>query len=172
MRNLMIFAIECMDELDSIGIPYGKVLDFSVNTRAKKRWGQCKKVFGGFTININVLLLDEQNDVNGLKSTIIHELLHTCDGCFNHGEQWKRYAAKVYRELGYDIQRTNSAEEKGVITEPETERTPKYQIVCNSCGHIWERYKMCKAIKRIENFRCGYCNGRLSAFSDGFKIAG
>lgn len=45
MRNLMIFAIECMDELDSIGIPYGKVLDFSVNTRAKKRWGGNAKRF-------------------------------------------------------------------------------------------------------------------------------
>lgn len=172
MRNLMIFAIECMDELDSIGIPYGKVLDFSVNTRAKKRWGQCKKVFGGFTININVLLLDEQNDVNGLKSTIIHELLHTCNGCFNHGEQWKRYAAKVYRELGYDIQRTNSAEEKGVVNNSVIEREAKYQIVCNGCGHVWQRYKMSKVIKQITNCRCGSCNGRLSVFSNGVKIAG
>ena len=172
MRDLIDFTIQCMNELDRIGIPYGNVIDVTINTRAKKRWGQCRKVPGGFTININVVLLDEKNDVDGLRNTIFHELLHTCPDCWNHGTQWKAYAAMIHRELGYNIQRTSSAEEKGVITEPETERTPKYQIVCNSCGHIWKRYKMCKAIKRIENFRCGYCNGRLSAFSDGFKIAG
>ena len=172
MRDLIDFTIQCMNELDRIGIPYGNVIDVTINTRAKKRWGQCRKVPGGFTININVVLLDEKNDVDGLRNTIFHELLRTCPDCWNHGTQWKAYAAMIRRELGYNIQRTSSAEEKGVITEPETERTPKYQIVCNSCGHIWERYKMCKAIKRIENFRCGYCNGRLSAFSDGFKIAG
>ena len=171
MRDLIDFTIQCMNELDRIGIPYGNVIDVTINTRAKKRWGQCRKVPGGFTININVVLLDEKNDVDGLRNTIFHELLHTCPDCWNHGTQWKAYAAMIRRELGYNIQRTSSAEEKGVITEPETERTPKYQIVCNSCGHIWERYKMCKAIKRIENFRCGYCNGMLSAFSDGFKIA-
>ena len=130
------------------------------------------KCQGGFAININVVLLDEKNDVEGLKNTIFHELLHTCPDCWNHGTKWKAYAAMVRRELGYNIQRTSSAEEKGVIKEPEVERTPKYRIVCNGCGHIWERYKMSKTIKQISFCRCGSCNGRLSVFSDGIKIAG
>ena len=128
MRDLIDFTIQCMNELDRIGIPYGNVIDVTINTRAKKRWGQCRKVPGGFTININVVLLDEKNDVDGLRNTIFHELLHTCPDCWNHGTQWKAYAAMIRRELGYNIQRTSSAEEKGVITELETERTPKYQI--------------------------------------------
>lgn len=172
MRDLIDFTIQCMNELDRIGIPYGNVIDVTINTRAKKRWGQCRKVPGGFTININVVLLDEKNDVDGLRNTIFHELLHTCPDCWNHGTQWKAYAAMIRRELGYNIQRTSSAEEKGVIKEPEIERTPKYQIVCNGCGHIWERYKMSKTIKQISFCRCGSCNGRLSVFSDGIKIAG
>ena len=126
MRDLIDFTIQCMNELDRIGIPYGNVIDVTINTRAKKRWGQCRKVPGGFTININVVLLDEKNDVDGLRNTIFHELLHTCPDCWNHGTQWKAYAAMIRRELGYNIQRTSSAEEKGVITEPETERTPIY----------------------------------------------
>lgn len=172
MRDLIDFTIQCMNELDRIGIPYGNVIDVTINTRAKKRWGQCRKVPGGFTININVVLLDEKNDVEGLKNTIFHELLHTCPDCWNHGTKWKAYAAMVRRELGYNIQRTSSAEEKGVIKEPEVERTPKYQIVCNGCGNIWERYKMSKTIKQISRCRCDSCNGRLSVFSDGIKIAG
>lgn len=172
MRDLIDFTIQCMNELDKIGVPYGNVIDVTINTRAKKRWGQCRKVPGGFTININAVLLDEKNDVDGLKNTIFHELLHTCPGCWNHGTQWKVYAAIVFRKLGYNIKRTSSAAEKGVIDEPEVEHKPKYQIVCNSCGKTWERYKMCKVIQNINRCRCGFCNGRLSVFSDGIKIAG
>lgn len=118
MRDLIDFTIQCMNELDRIGIPYGNVIDVTIKTRAKKRWGQCRKVPGGFTININVVLLDEKNDVDGLRNTIFHELLHTCPDCWNHGTQWKAYAAMIRRELGYNIQRTSSAEEKGVVKEP------------------------------------------------------
>lgn len=39
MRELLNYALECMDDLDAIGIKYGNVENFIVNTRAKKRWG-------------------------------------------------------------------------------------------------------------------------------------
>ena len=53
--------------------------------------------------------------MNGLKNTIIHELLHTCVGCMNHKAKWKFYADKVNRAYGYDdIKRTSTADEKGV----------------------------------------------------------
>lgn len=48
MRDLTAYAIECMTELDNIGIEYGNIIEFTVNTRAKKRWGQCKAVPGGY----------------------------------------------------------------------------------------------------------------------------
>jgi len=81
MRNLDEYAIQCMEELDAIGIEYGNIIEVKVNTRAKKRWGQCRAVPGGYSINISVVLLDERNDEQGLKETIIHELLHSCKGC-------------------------------------------------------------------------------------------
>ena len=86
MRDLTAYAIECMNELDNIGIEYGNIIEFTVNTRAKKRWGQCRAVPGGYSINISSVLLDERNDEKGLKETIHHELLHSCKGCMNHGE--------------------------------------------------------------------------------------
>ena len=158
MRNLNTVAKECMTELDNIGIHYGKVVRFEINTRAKKRWGQCKKTAQGYIININVDLLDERNDINGLKNTIIHELLHTCKGCMNHGSEWKRLADKVNRHYGYGVTRCSNADEKGVNYRRETVRRAqpeyKYAIRCECCGHIYKRSKLTKTIQHPENYRC------------------
>ena len=44
MKDLQMIATECIRDLNAIGIyPHCKAKDFSVNTRAKKRWGQCRK---------------------------------------------------------------------------------------------------------------------------------
>lgn len=167
MRNLMDYAAECMSELDEIGIEYGNIVEFKVNTRAKKRWGQAKSIPGGYSINISSVLLDERNDVEGLKNTIIHEILHTCKGCQNHGENWKRLAAKVNRAYGYNIKRCSSADEKGVLEEtrpPKPVRTTNtnYVVKCDKCGHVYTRTKMSKLIQHPENYRCGCCHGTLS----------
>lgn len=161
MRDLQKVAKECMKELDKIGIQYGKVKEFSVNTRAKKRWGQCKTVPGGFTINIAACLLDETTDIKGLKNTIIHELLHTCKGCLNHGAEWKRLAAKVNRAYGYGIKRTSSADEKGcTCRETGTVRHIKHKLVCKNCGHVFVRYRESKLTKMPDHFLCG-CGGTI-----------
>lgn len=41
MRDVNVIAIECMRELENIGIKCGNVIKIDINTRAKKRWGQC-----------------------------------------------------------------------------------------------------------------------------------
>lgn len=164
MRNLNKVAKECMIELDNIGIRYGKIDRFEVNTRAKSRWGRCKKVNRGYIIEINVDLLDERNDINGLKNTIIHELLHTCEGCMNHGKEWKRLADKVNRHYGYGVTRCSNADEKGVNYRRESVRRAqpdyKYAIRCECCGHIYRRSKLTKTIQHPENYRCK-CGGKL-----------
>lgn len=164
MRDLTTYAIECMTELEEIGIEYGNVTEFTVNTRARKRWGQCKKVPGGFEINISSVLLDERNDERGLKETILHELLHTCRGCMNHGEIWKRLAQKVNMAYGYNIKRTNSADDKGVLEEtrpPVKQREVNHRVTCTGCGHVYTRTKASKLITHTDHYRCGCCGGKL-----------
>lgn len=165
MRDLMYYAKECMRELDEIGIKYGNIIDVVPNTRAKKRWGQCRKISGGYHININICLFDDQSSVEGLKTTILHELLHSCPGCMNHGEAWKELADKVNERYGYKIKRTTSADEKGVSEEVRSiihaDKEPKYKIVCTKCGQVIERARMSKLIKHPENFRCALCKGKL-----------
>ena len=159
MRNLDMIAKECMAELDAIGIKYGKVVKFEINTRAKKRWGQCKKVPGGYSINISASLLKESTPIDSLKNTVIHELLHTCKNAYNHKAEWKRLAAKVNSHYGYNIKRISSTEEKGVEKEEVQPRKIKHKFVCKGCGMEVLRVKESRFTKNYDWYTCGRCGG-------------
>ena len=165
MRDLNKVAKECMKELDAIGIKYGAITEFVVNTRAKKRWGQCRRVPGGFSINISIRLLDESVPIDGLKNTIIHELLHSCKNCQNHGEMWKRQAAKVNKYYGYGIKRCSSSEEKGVPEEIREQKDIKHKFVCKDCGQVILRTRESRFTKNYESYACGRCGGTFSKVS-------
>lgn len=158
MRNLEKIAVECMEELDKLQIPYREVEKFVVNTRAKSRWGRCQTSnTGKFIISISDRLLMEDASMNGLKNTIIHELLHTCVGCMNHKAKWKFYAEKVNRAYGYDIKRTSTADEKGV-KEVIRKRKVNHKYVCEKCGQTVTRERD----RGFENkYHCGICGGNF-----------
>jgi len=173
MRDLVLYGKECMNELDKINIPYSKKVYFTTNSRAKRRWGRCEKHRDCYEIQINSLLLDERNSLNGLKNTIIHELLHTISGCMNHGDKWQNFAEKVNHVYKYGISRCNSYEEKGICNEVideinretslKLEKQPTYIIRCEKCGHEYVRHKLTKSITNTSGYRCGVpgCNGHL-----------
>lgn len=165
MRNLQEYANRCMKQLDDIGVEYGAVLSFQINTRAKHRWGQCKRLCSNglncFTININHILLDEKNDEQALIDTLMHELLHTCKGCFNHKNEWKRLAEKVNKIYNYNIKRTVSEVDYGIEIETENITEPKYKIQCSKCGKVYTRQRKSKVITHSENYRCYDCGGKL-----------
>lgn len=114
MRDLYKVFVDCKNKLDALDIPYGKVAEITINRRAKKRWGQCRLIDGKYYINISEVLLREENSIRGLEETIIHELIHTCEGCMNHGPVWKAYVETVNKAFGYNIKRTNSPYDKGI----------------------------------------------------------
>ena len=160
MKNFQKLYLECMQELRSIGIEYGCVSEWHINTRAKKRWGQCKALgHGYYSINISVRLLADDIDDIATKTTILHELLHTCKGCMNHGKEWQRLADKVNRAYGYNIKRCTSCEEKGIEKEDEPEA--KYIIGCPCCGTKWEYVRMTKAVQNPRRYLCGKCKVEL-----------
>lgn len=160
MKNFKALYTECMSELDAIGIEYGTVTSWEVNTRAKSRWGQCKGLgHGYYSINITNRLLADNIDDMATKNTIMHELLHTCEGCMNHGTEWQRLANKVNKVYGYNIKRTTSYEEKG-IEQPEQPKA-KYVIGCPCCGAKWEYMRMTKAVQDPRRFLCGKCKKEL-----------
>ena len=70
MKNLQALAAQCRTELASIGIFCGKVNRWTVNTRAKTRWGLCKKLTdGSFEIEISVMLLQDSVSARAAKES-------------------------------------------------------------------------------------------------------
>lgn len=162
MKDLNKLANRCMEELDAIGIQYAKSIRWQVNTRAKKRWGLCERHPNGvYTISISFRLLADDVADDGAINTIIHELLHTVEGCMNHGVNWKREAEKVNRAYGYNIKRCSNADEKGVEPIENTPQVIKHQFKCKDCGKVYNRMKESKFTKNWKNYRCGCCNGEF-----------
>lgn len=164
MYDLKDAYIKAYDMVTAAGLKPGFIADVTANSRAKSRWGNCKREFGVYKIDINADLLDERNNYQGLVETLAHEILHTVEGCWNHGPKWKAAAEKVNVMYGAHIQRCSTQEEKGVAyrTLPTLQNeTAKYKLVCKHCGHEY-LYKRCtKAIRNPGNFRCGVCRGEL-----------
>ena len=89
MKNFEGLINECLAEIDSAGIETGKITSWMINSRAKTRWGLCRmKRDGSFEIEIaSRLLEDDKISETACKETIIHEILHTCPNCWNHGKE-------------------------------------------------------------------------------------
>lgn len=143
--------------LDYLGIEYGEVVELVVNTRFKRTWGQCRfyRTKGTFKISISSKLLNENAPDMGLLNTVVHELLHTCKGCQNHGNLWKRYADKVNAEFNLGVKRCNSSEEKGLPNTCEYNPEPvRYFLKCPACGHVYKRKRICYPVKHPEKCGC------------------
>jgi predicted SprT family Zn-dependent metalloprotease len=155
-------AQQCLYDLSYLRIPYGNIKGFTINTMATRRWGQCRKRPDGYHININKCLCDGKHET-GLKATLIHEILHTCEGCMNHGPRWKHWAQIVHEHTGLIIQRTDSAQNKGFSTETySVKRMPiKYQLMCKRCGYSTYYCRRTKVVQRYKDYRCGKCGGEL-----------
>ena len=162
MRDLQLYADYARGILDDLHIPYGNVVEITINTRAR-RWGQCRKIPAGYSININQTLLDLRNSEDGLINTLLHELLHTCPDCMNHGAIWKKYAELVRKNWGYDVKRTSDCEDKGVTTGNQNiiQRKIRYIVTCEKCGYEWHHSRRCKSVDNVEAYRC-FCGGKLN----------
>ena len=165
MRDLMNYVVSGMEKLDAIGIQYGNIEDVKVNSRAKKRWGQCQRTANGFLIEISNMLLDERSSEDGLMNTILHELLHTIPGCLNHGKKWKAMADKVYNAYGIRIKRLSNAAEKGVAAELEVAKY-KYFLRCPDCGKEFRYTRMCETVKHPERYYHTGCKNHLQLVND------
>jgi predicted SprT family Zn-dependent metalloprotease len=163
-QELKAFTNQLARELISIGIPIStSIEDIIINTRAKSRFGACKAKknklgIKKFTIEISEEVLE--CETKDLAAIIIHELLHTCKGCFNHGNKWKLYCEQVEQKLGYKITRTTKYEDLG-LERPKEKEEIKYLVKCSGCGAEFPRKRMCNLVKTPERYRCGKCGNIL-----------
>ena len=125
-----------------------------VNTRAKTRFGCCRRERGGYIIEVAAALLNGEEQA--VRQVLAHEVLHTCPGCANHGPRWQRWAGIMSRRFGYDIHRTDSHEALGLTDD----RPVRWLVVCKSCGKSVPRMKRSTLVEHPERYRCK-CGGAL-----------
>lgn len=153
--KLVLAVPRCERELRESGVKItDKQIYWSVNSRAKNRWGQCRINDDAFKINISRTLLMSGSE-KGIRQTVIHELIHTCENSFNHGPSFKANAALVNRKFGYHVSRTSSAEELGL---KENVSDAKYVISCPKCGKTWTRQRKCRITEYPYLFGCPKCH--------------
>lgn len=152
---------KCKAQCDKLGIKYGGNITISPTTRVLKKWGSCR-IYPhnfGFDIKINRRLLDDDVKEMALLDTVMHELLHTCPGCGDHGATWKKYADMVNKAYGYNVKRCTSYEEKGMETPPRP--VAKYRFMCKNCGTIVSRQRASAFTKNPSGYVCGKCGGKF-----------
>lgn len=156
-QDINKILLELLTGLKALKIPVSLFINpaIKINSRAKRRLGCCILKNGMYTIEVSEkILCDKQL----LEKTIVHELLHTCPGCFSHGDRWKSYAAIAGNALGHEIRRTETARPEDC--QPLRQDTAKYLLVCTDCGKNIERMRMCKLVKSPYRYRC-MCGGKL-----------
>ena len=147
---------QVINELEPM-FPEVKNIKYQVvfNTRAIKRYGQCKRLNDNyFEININKTFT-EVCDIKDVKNTIVHEILHSLPNGMTHKGAWARYANQVNHSFPhYNITRTNTYEGYA-----EAKPNAKYIMYCPDCGRTWKRYKKTNMISNIlkGNSRGYYC---------------
>lgn len=172
----------CREILRIEGIPASEnIAGIKINDRIRSRFGSCrkernaagpeKKAGAGtrpgkgtadsavFHIEISgrMMLCREDKDI---ETVLLHELLHTCPRCMNHGAKWKGYAEKLNKKYGYNIRAAARYEDFG-LEEPGSRESVKYHIVCTGCGLEMRRKRRCPLVENIGRYRCGKCGGKL-----------
>ena len=161
MKSLKKLYNTALTQCYETGIPVSnRIVSVTVNRRVVRRWGQCSynPITNSYTIEINARLLTDDVPDKSTLNTIVHELIHTCDGCMNHGTLWKYYANKMNQKYGYHVQRTNSS------TSLNAEPAPaNYIVTCTNCGAEYRYMRKGKVVKLLEQrgensgCRCGVC---------------
>lgn len=153
--NRLLAAV--LQEAKQAGIPVSERISPSakINSRAKTRFGCCRRTGKEYTIEISAILLEAEE--RAVRQTLAHEILHTCPGCSNHGTLWQHWAAEMNRLYGYEIRRTDSPEHLGIPDE----RPVRWLVVCQRCGKEIPRMKRSPLVLHPERYRCS-CGGTLT----------
>lgn len=154
--------------LEEIGIPVSREICPEIRLSKATSWyGQCQqnRVYQGkrykFVISLSVYHL--QSSEQAIRNTLIHELLHTCPGCLNHGPKWKTYASIVQKRYGYRIIRAGGDKDKDSLMEQARQQKraayeTKYLLVCTKCSQQFVRFRKSNLVLHPEKYRCK-CGG-------------
>lgn len=140
-------------DMDSVGIPYDKNVPITVNKRLKRALGVCKSRNNkAYAIELSGIII--ASDLQELKNTICHELIHSATVGDNHGGKWRYYANKMTNSSNYTITRLHDGSK---LNQSAIMKTYKYKVTCSKCGTTTHYSKKTSIIKTImENDGNGY----------------
>lgn len=116
--------------------------------------GQCRIKDEQFEITISEYHLN--NGYQPVFETMIHEVVHTVDGCWNHGRKWQHIIDKINRKYGYNISTCGHHNLRAIA-----QSDAKYQIQCTKCKNITYLHKFIKVVQFPELYYCAKCHGTL-----------
>lgn len=150
---------KCRRILEVEKIPVSDRIDgICINYRVRSRFGKCTKTADSYIIELSGKLMEAED--KEIETVILHELLHTCPRCLNHGSRWKAYAERVNQKYGYQITTRTSYEALGLVA-PESREKVKYLVVCSKCGMEYPRRRKCSLVENVDRYTCGKCGGKL-----------
>lgn len=145
---------------DECGLKYGTITEIKINSRLTRTLGVCNPGPNEtYWIEVNKNVLEKCND-DFIMETILHEIVHTCPGCWNHGKEFKETGMQITRKYPqFKITRTANAQAAcadGIRFNPKE----KYVLKCEKCKREFSYSRMTKAVKYPWAYRCK-CGGDL-----------
>lgn len=159
--------------LRDIGIPISDSICPKVRlSKAHSFFGQCipkgahRRFPEGYDFLIALSVFTLGNSYRSIENTLVHELLHTCPGCLNHGPQWKAHAEVVRKRLHLDIKRVHGDKTPSDIANLRAGRKKspfRYMVYCPNCGASWKYRKAGRVVRYADKCTCacGYVGMKL-----------
>lgn len=133
-KEIMDEINECRELLYAIGFKEAanNTYDVRINHKPSHSLGRCSNWRGTnhYIISINKNHI-KYSPAEHVHATIMHEVLHTMDGCMNHGPKWKRAGEKVNKVYQYSPITTTT---NTTTFDDYNKNTYKYIITCCNCG--------------------------------------
>lgn len=142
----------------SSGLKIRKDYEVRFNTRLKTTLGRCYKNKPIIEINYYYFKWSmENNKYTDVFNTLVHELIHTVEGCANHGKKFKMICNYLNEKYDMDLNRLYSGE---YIQINKKESEYNYEVYCVNCN-MKKGYKNKRVINNINKYRCAKCNNKL-----------
>lgn len=135
-------------------------------TNARGYWMNITRYSDYYVLRVSRLFENHTNEEDGmhrLKESLIHELVHTLPGAFNHGIYFKDYG-RMFHSYYPDFVIERVSHGGSSYTPPVRKRNYKYKITCNTCGAVSRYQRKIQTVELCEMSpsvcHCSRCNGR------------
>lgn len=162
MKNLKELLEKCLEMCRECDIPYRNITEIKLNNRLSKSWGRCcTRNHRDFYIEIQgKFAQDKFSTENQVIEVICHEIIHTCEGCWNHGELFHNYGRRLTEKYGINVSTTADAEQL-TIDSIAWKNSFRYMVSC-PCGNSYGKDRMCDLIRYPQLYTCSKCGGKFT----------